>query len=902
MTVSLPSGGKGTGQFVHNVMFTFKKDKKQIEELNSSQIKEILISYEKALVQLKELYDEACISGFEFHTHCDELCQMASALIADIGSNGNNLYEYFSSDGIEFSVQSDSVVVETTSAATSEQINVGFDDLDEGSAVLSAAQKWYTPSTVPNTDLNDFLKRPVKIRDISWSLGGSINSSFPPWYEYLNHPSIKRKIDNYAFLRGNLRLKFVINASPFYYGAVLCAYKPLNGVIDSAPVDVFADHLVSYSQRPHVWIYPQTCEGGEIMCPYISTTEWLNITSGNEITNFGRIHMDSVGVLLNANSVAVSDINIQVYAWLEDVELSGLTVGLSVQSDEYKRDGAVSKPASAIARATGSLSKLPIIGPYMTATSVAAGAVANIASLFGYTKVPVCEDTKPFKNLPFHGLGVSDISGPTERLTIDSKNELTINNECIGDVIPDNLQITHFVQRSSYLTSFTWQATDSLDTLLWNSYVNPFMSTLTTGVNQTLVNPTPMWVASNLFSYWRGDIIYDFKILCSQYHRGRLRFSWDPVGDVANTADSTTEVYTHILDITEDTNVSIRIPYNQRVAYLKTPTSYTATIFGASPLATDSSDTVNGILTVRVLNEQTSPVATANITVMVSVRGAENLEFAAPKDVESDLYSYSVQSEICLGSSSQTDSNLNLVYMGEKVVSFRQLMMRANYSTANYYEEQSDRTYIDTVTMNRRPLFKGFDPNGINLATGLTSAATEPYNFVKLSAYHLVSTCFLGERGSFTWNVCTNSYQPMTIFVHRQKKILTVAQYKVVGQSAGSNRNNWCSAMSDSLQSSSGSLMINERTNTGVSFNAPMYSNFTMLDTSPATRTLGKSNLSADDSVTIMALAKPYKERIAEDYPSTLYFNVGPDYSSVFFLNVPTYYVYASAPAWVADP
>jgi hypothetical protein len=325
-------------------------------------------------------------------------------------------------------------------------------------------------------------------------------------------------------------------------------------------------------------------------------------------------------------------------------------------------------------------------------------------------------------------------------------------------------------------------------------------------------------------------------------------------------------------------------------------------MFGVSPLATDNSDTVNGIFTVRVLNEQTSPVTTAAITVMVSVRGADNLEFSAPKEIESDLYSYSVQSdETCLGEPSRADPNLNLVYMGEKVVSFRQLMMRSNYTNGFPILENATGEYLEKVVMARRPLYKGYDPNGIHVATGITSAAPERYNFVKLSPYHLISSCFLGERGSFTWNLNINGYQPSTVFVDRSPEILTKAKYAPIGTFMNSNlMGPYCKVMSSDLRTAAGSLMLNERTNTGVSFNAPMYSNFTMYDTSPATRTLGKTGLTTKDSVTINYIDKNYKNRGSDYYHAQAWFNVGPDFSTVFFLNIPTYYVYSTTPAAVS--
>ena len=750
--------------------------------------------------------------------------------------------------------------------------------------------------------------------------GSAFRSVYYPWNLFFNHTSIKKKIDNYAFIRCDLHLKFVINASPFYYGAFIGAYRPLGTELNSSPIDYNnSEWRVNLSQRPHVFMYPQNSQGGEMICPFVATTEWLKIGGDNSSTNltkFGELTLANYVELAYASDAVASDIDISVYAWAENVELAGLTVDLAVQSrdmspGEYKRNGVISKPASAVARAAGMLGSLPGIGPFATATSIGADAVAGIASLFGYTKVPSVEDTLPTKNLPFRALAVSDISDATEKLSVDSKNELTINNQCIGDPKNDNLLISDFVQRSSFLTTFTWTAAQAANTRLWNSYVSPYMSAVVAGTGQDIIYATPMWVVSNMFEFWRGDIIFDFKIICSQYHRGRLRFSWDPIGDIANTTDATTEVYNHIVDITHGTNVSIRVPYNQRVGYCKVPSDVTATIFNTTALAKDDSDTVNGILTVRVLNEQTSPVASADITVMVSVRGAENMEFAGPKEVNNQLSCFTVQSGDLdpddvdftdFGGPSSTDPNLNLVYMGEKVSSMRELLQRANLHTVFYTTEEATGTTLSNQYINRRPIYPGYDLNGIYTATGIVSTTPEPYNFVKPCPYHLIAPCFLGERGSFSWHINVDGFEPMSCTIARSREIKTAAKYLLVNTTLLTNPSMPAALITQNIATNCGAALINQRTNTGLSACVPMYSQKTMLDTNPDSRTLGLTGYSVDDTVQVSILNKESKEGTTDIYFVEHWFNAGPDHSLVYFLNVPTFYHYNSVPVSVASP
>jgi hypothetical protein len=209
-------------------------------------------------------------------------------------------------------------------------------------------------------------------------------------------------------------------------------------------------------------LYPQNSQGGEFTLPFLYHKNWLNATSSTDLENMGTILLNSFGTLKNANGLTTDSINIKVYAWAEDIEVAGPTIELAVQSgsgksvrkhkakdDEYGK-GIISKPASAIARAAGALSEIPIIGPFATATSYAAGAVADIASLFGYTNVPVIDDVQPFYSKPFPNLASTDIGTPVEKLTLDSKNELSIDPKITGVDVEDELTIRSFVSRSIY--------------------------------------------------------------------------------------------------------------------------------------------------------------------------------------------------------------------------------------------------------------------------------------------------------------------------------------------------------------------------------------------------------------------------------------------------------------------
>jgi hypothetical protein len=126
----------------------------------------------------------------------------------------------------------------------------------------------------PQIELAQFLSRPVLIKTQIWSQTDTIGTftTWDPWFLFFNFPAIKNKLNNYSYISCTLKLKFVINASPFYAGALCYTYCPLQYYCGENIVsDPFQGELILYSQRPKVWIFPQTCGGGEISLPFFST-------------------------------------------------------------------------------------------------------------------------------------------------------------------------------------------------------------------------------------------------------------------------------------------------------------------------------------------------------------------------------------------------------------------------------------------------------------------------------------------------------------------------------------------------------------------------------------------------------------------------------------------------------
>jgi hypothetical protein len=814
---------------------------------------------------------------------------------------------------------------------TTQEQNVGFTDQDNN--VISSMphpMNYSRVDTSQNVALGQYLKRPVQIYSKSWTIGSTLDAAtdeFLPWSLFFSRNSIARKLDNYYMLRCNMHLKVVVNASPFYYGCAMLSYQPLLEFNPAGTVVSAANKLenVSLSQRPHMYIYPQDSQGGEMVLPFLYYKNWLDATRDNDLRNMGRITLSSFGPLLNANGLTTDSIDIVVYAWAEDIEVAGPTVALAVQSsdmkkkgklntkDEYSHDGVISKPASAIARAAGYLQQVPVIGPFATATSMVATAIGNAASIFGYTDVPVIDDVHQFRTHPYPALASTDIGTPIEKLTLDAKNELSIDPKIVGVNVEDEMNISSLVGRESFLFESTWSASDAATAGLFYSKVGPSLIRREAITNGFVTWPTPMWLVAQNFSHWRGDIIYRFKFICSQYHRGRAIVNWDPHGDIGTAGEYATETYSRIIDITEETDVEFCVPYTQLTAYLDCFDGSAESVFQSSTNTSGINRLWNGILTIRVLTPQTSPVSSADIKILTFVRGAPNLEFAAPRKLKNTYSPYAIQSddikidqgvsEYQLGvQPSMADPNINTVYMGETVVSIRQLIRRS----AMYYRMFAAGSSADVFAsirfkIARSPLYPGFDPAGLNLATGLTSAVDESYNYVNWHPVTWFSQCFVGHRGSYHY-----TFNP-----HHNELLKSVTIARTTATHTASNAVKFTSIASTatgSLQREfsnfeayetgmAGMSLTNQTSLSGNMVSLPMYSRYKFQDNSIGFRTEGNPIDDTDtDCMEVILYQDIPTGHDFDRFYIDLYMSAGTDFNLVFFLNVPSLYEYNAYP------
>lgn len=646
-----------------------------------------------------------------------------------------------------------------------------------------------------DADLGNFFSRPVKIQSYSWATGTNLFEKFNPWKDFFENSRVLNRITNFNLLRCKLKVRIVLNGNGFHYGRAIASYIPLHDW-DAFTKDrsFFIQDVVAASQRPHVFLDPTTSQGGTLTLPFFWYENALRIPD-QEWRDMGEIVIHSMNNLKHANG-AFDQVTVSVFAWAEEVSLSIPTANepgaLSPQmrevftpqfKDEYG-SGPISRPAGIVAKTAGALSNIPSIGMYARATQMAANEVKDIASMFGYSRPVELADIQPYKPTVLGNMANTNVPDTSNKLTLDAKQELTVDPRVMGLGSTDEMTIKSIAQRESFLTQFGWAVADSAETLLWNTEVSPVLWNELNLTSEELHMPACCFAALP-FRRWRGTMNFRFQIVASSFHKGRLKITYDPSYPLTNEYNTN---YTYIIDLAKERDFTVAVGWGHEKSLINHRNPIQDAIpYSTSALGADPGSNANGILSVHVVNDLTVPNSTTNndIEVNVFVSADDDFEVYDPdsKNIE-DLVWFQPQmgevftpqmAEVGGQPVNQPDADLtkredepmkqvpsqmlapklsdqdhtSCVYFGDPITSFRQCLKRYNYHSA----VSSDGAISTTTMINLRnsnfPYYRGYAPGAVHET--IVPAAATPYNYCKMTLLNYVTPAFTGRRGGLRW-------------------------------------------------------------------------------------------------------------------------------------------------------
>lgn len=772
-----------------------------------------------------------------------------------------------------------------------------------------------------DVELNNFMSRPIRIANITWTYGAAINGVLNPWTLFFTDTRVKNRLAFYNLLKCKLCVKFVVNGNAFQYGQMFVDYLPLtsytvNGVVlndDVSPVDTTSLIYPNVqTHRDYIKIRPLDSLGACMSLPFYWPNNFMSIPL-EEWKYMGDLRYFTVNPVLHANNASATDPPIiSVFAWAEDVKISVPTSAppatlLPQAGTEVV--GAISGPATALSRIAGSLANVPVIGSYARATAMAASGIGSVAKMFGFSRPPIESAIAPMKPDYVGNLANTDRPENVAKLTIDSSQEVTIDPSVTGINRGDELSIKSIASRETYLTQFTWDYTQGPDSYLFHIRVNPLLHALVPGYTVTrAIYPTGVEFASIPFKYWRGSLKFRFEVIGSKFHKGRIRTIFDPV-QIPNVANFNVN-YQNVLDLDSSTESEVTVRWTVPQPVLKCGTLSLSSVKYGGPATPPVYGEDNGALYLYVLNNLSVPsqslaAADCQVYVNVYVSACDDFELFVPDDVNLSSLTTAVpfepSSDVEMVPSSgeetvsswevgelNSDPNFNLVMFGEQYTTFRSLLKRyASYCNYLFLSTASTNLAKIVLSVRRVPLPPGNDASGINTVTNLLGAAvTQPGNLVRTSLLHHLMYAFSGMRGSFRYkyqfitNASSTPSNALLTTLRLGSTVSTAPIVSLVGASTAITNDSWAlSTLRDRLWN--GAVMTNTGRQPLLEIEDPYYENYRFIH--PKTYMRNDVSVSGGHSITCYtssfgAFGNYVRSMVATGEDFNLMYYTGPGY------------------------
>lgn len=597
-------------------------------------------------------------------------------------------------------------------------------------------------AAVPDT-IKKFCERPILITNFQ----ANTTTTFSPWGLWGANAAVIAKLRNFYLVRGKMHLRIVMQAEPFSYGSGILYLDPANSYGGTACT--FDPLTSAFAADFSVYLDFASDSQPEMVMPMIDRIQWqvaenLSGYDGMTTTYSPIVNPNS------ANSSSTPTVQINVYAFVTDlqVRVPQAQSAPNTSASENKPDFRISSIANKFSTAASVLSDVPVIGAFAATASTVASVIGSVASFFGFSK-PL-DVTAMTKVLTRRTGEMSTVDGidPSYILSIDSKCEKSISYQSLVGTNLDQMAFAYALSHWGYINLLSWTTSQTEGTNLGAWHVSP-------GAVQTAASngwiQTPLSHVALPFAKWSGSIEYKFIVVCSAYHRGRVRIYWNPQSTITDSPLNTT--LCSILDIKPGASATMVVPWSGI-----SPARPMGLVAISTAVATPTGIN-NGYIWVDVDQQLVCQRAAANVSIVVLVRAGPdfcvycptmiNLQYSSTSPYHAvaeathavntqnigtpSTYTPVAQSavnEIAVDDKQATLFNNNEVF-GETVGSFRAMVKRYcyYYSVTDAYTTASHSIYQISLDRMPGPRFSG-GASRVNVGFNWMNYAGLSYYFV----------------------------------------------------------------------------------------------------------------------------------------------------------------------------
>lgn len=484
------------------------------------------------------------------------------------------------------------------------------------------------------------LNRPTLIMDFNINTIGATmpvfdNARLPlrtirlPW-DILRKGAKILKVANFEYIKCNMVIKIMTNANPFVAGRYWICFSPYEER-KQFPHRCVNKTRAAVTSYPGVELDLQLNNSVTVKIPWVDVRD--NGQLSLDLLDECQLHIFNLTQLLVEGDF---NVNMQIFGWLEDVELRGPTsetpiIAATLQVAQEAK-GPISEIASTVGSVATVLSGVPVIGDVAKAVSWVSSAVGGVASLFGYSKPVEGSGPQPIVNIPARSYGHTKASDMSVTLALANDNAVS-ENDMNFMTEQDEMSVEYISSRPGVIAINTW-----LDTAVPNAVIAVIPVGPQVFAPQRTQARTPPLIGTSMdltnfeylashFGNWRADLCFRISVVKTPFHTGRIEVAYVPGASAPDESTDLTNCYRQILDLNNDTEMLVTVPY-------VSPYPMMRTTLVNDPLIQDRR--AIGTLVVRALSPLIHPPTVSSLVQVVIWKWATNVALACPTDSRLD--------------------------------------------------------------------------------------------------------------------------------------------------------------------------------------------------------------------------------------------------------------------------
>jgi len=445
--------------------------------------------------------------------------------------------------------------------------------------------------------------------------------------DYLADELVRNKVNFFNYWKSDVEIEVKANNAPTQQGCLYIWYEPLRGsnIMNALSVGTPRAGLAQLTSYPGVFLNLEETDSARLVLSWLWFQEFFDLTVRDSM---GRIHVSVVAPLYGDSASDQVEIVVNVRC-VDPLLRVPTTVSSAFTSaiaepqmgEEEPKQGMITKLANGVAAVADVASGVPMISKIAASVSWGSRLLGRAATAMGFSKPISVQETKPVYRVP--GFGLQQVEGVTPGLSLGAiqDNEIAHDTPAVDEMSFDYIckRSVVIVSKDISLPTFNTRGQTWLE-----MKTHPIPDEITYPLSSTLntVSGGPMQAVAAQFQWWRGILKYDFKLIKTKFHKGRLQVSWIPGKGVDRPGLNINKVYTKIWDVGTSSDFSFQVPF-------VLPSGY-ANVATAATVAGSVYPGYTGKLVVKVFNKFNYPeTVPSNLTLLVSLSGID-MEFSGP--------------------------------------------------------------------------------------------------------------------------------------------------------------------------------------------------------------------------------------------------------------------------------